>query len=312
MKKLFTYLFCWMSLHVQAQQDLVLTNYGENMFVFNPAFTGTEMYMQIAGINRLQHISMENAPLTNILSCNSSISNVNSSIGGYLFQDRIGIYDHYGINLSYAYKMELKASTFALGAGFTSENYRLNYTRAEILDPSDPLILQGTRGDWGFNGSFGMAWFNETSKIGFSATNLIPSKLDFGAGNVFSYSRHYYLMAMKEKIFSEGTGLSFYTIMSYTANQPFQVEAHVIYNFYRFNGGVGYRNQDALLLFFGMNLVNELYLNYSYDITLNPLKSGSFGTSEIMLSYHFYYDPIYKKAKPRYKWIKQDPEKAKL
>ncbi|HLP11051.1 MAG TPA: PorP/SprF family type IX secretion system membrane protein [Flavobacteriales bacterium] len=314
MKKKLTYIFLLAGFGVNAQQDMVLTNYGENLFVFNPAFTGAERYTHFMAANRLQHLQMKNAPITNILSCNSSISGISSSAGGYIFQDQVGIYNHMGINGSYAYKIEnaTNGNTLAFGLGVTAENYRLDYNKAELIDKNDPLILQGSQGDWGFNSSFGISWFSEKTKVGISATNLIPVQLDFGAGNVFSYARHYYFLFNQTVELGEASNLGIYTLMSYTQQKPFQAEAHLLYNIYRFSIGAGYRKGDAALLFFGVNIFDELYLNYAYDVTLNALKAGTYGSSEIMLTYKFYYNPAFKKEKPKYNWIRKVPKNSSL
>jgi len=300
-----------LSFTAKAQQDMVLTNYTETMFIFNPAFTGAEQYTHFAAVNRMQHLNMTNAPTSNVFACNSAIENIDLTAGGYLFNDKIGIYNHSGINLSTAYKIPLENSNLAFGLGMTAENYRIDRNRVDLINENDPLILQGTRGDWGYNGSFGAAWFSEKTRIGFSATNLIPAKLDFGAGNVFSYARHYYLLFSQTFLAGEASNVTLASIMSYTSQKPFQYEAHASWNFYRFTLGAGYRGGDAALVFFGINLFNEFYLNYSHDLTISPLKSGTLGTSEIMLVYKFYYNPSFKKVKPKYKWIKKAPKPAK-
>jgi type IX secretion system PorP/SprF family membrane protein len=304
--------FIFTCFNLRAQQDMVFTNYNENIFVFNPAFTGTEYYTHFSLGNRLQHIGMKNAPVTNIFTCNSSIYESNSSVGGFLYHDQAGIFSHSGISISYAYKIELSSSTLSFGMNFTTENYRLDQDKAELIDPADPLLLQVSQNDIGFNGSFGAGWFNETAKVGFSITNLIPVHLEFADNFGFTTAQHYYFFLSNDFILSEYSSVSLSSLMSYTSEKPFQFETHAIYNIAGISGGIGYRHTDALIFFFGINIVDELYLKYAYDVTLNSLRGGSYGTSELMLSYHFYYKPIYKKSKPRYKWIRKTggkPEK---
>jgi hypothetical protein len=52
-------------------------------------------------------------------------------------------------------------------------------------------------------------------------------------------------------------------------------------------GGLGYRNQDALSLMAGYQILPSLRLAYSYDITTSALSGYSGGSHEIFLNYRF-------------------------
>jgi hypothetical protein len=51
--------------------------------------------------------------------------------------------------------------------------------------------------------------------------------------------------------------------------------------------GAGYRVQDAIVLQAGMEIIPNMKLGYSYDLTTSEIKTYSSGTHEIVLGYCF-------------------------
>ena len=88
----------------------------------------------------------------------------------------------------------------------------------------------------------------------------------------------------KEEILSNWD-LDLNTLLRTDMNKfSFDLSARMFYQ-QRFYGGVGFRNSDAVLVLLGMEVIPNLTIGYSYDITTNRLANISWGTHEIMLRY---------------------------
>jgi hypothetical protein len=49
--------------------------------------------------------------------------------------------------------------------------------------------------------------------------------------------------------------------------------------------GLGYRNSDAVLFFAGFKINQRFSVQYSFDLTLSPLRNGSSNTHELSLTF---------------------------
>jgi type IX secretion system PorP/SprF family membrane protein len=73
-------------------------------------------------------------------------------------------------------------------------------------------------------------------------------------------------------------------IKSDAVSTQFDFNANLLIN-NRFWVGGSYRIQDAIVLLAGIELIPNLKLGYSYDLTTSDIKTYSSGSHEIMLGY---------------------------
>jgi len=101
----------------------------------------------------------------------------------------------------------------------------------------------------------------------------------------YSVNRHYYLMAGKRESVTPDFDIEVSTMLRTDFNK-FSGDV-ALRGFFKnkIYGGVGYRISDAVLILLGMEVIPNLTVGYSYDITVNRLANISWGTHEIMLRY---------------------------
>ena len=284
------------------QQLPVYSLFGANKYALNPAFAGSEYYWDFAILHRSQWVGFDNGPSTQLFSSHSRIDGTASGFGATIYNDRNGVIGNMGVSLGYAYHVDLSDEfelSFGLNGSYTQ--YKLFGDRVLLHSNSDNLLNQhrGTSGE--FNASFGTLLYADNFYFGVSALNLFSPKIDYFNGASTPLQRHYYLQTGGRVQITSNGAISADILCDYLANNPFQVDFRFNYEYVDiFKIGAGYRLADSFVLTAGFKMIEELYLNYAYDMGISKLNSAHSGSHEVLLSYHFYYNPIYKNSKARY------------
>ena len=102
----------------------------------------------------------------------------------------------------------------------------------------------------------------------------------------FKVSRGYYFMAggnipINNTLFEiQPSGMFAYTQNVWTA----QIATMLRYN-RTLNIGVGYRHNDAVTAFLGVNL-KDAYIGYAYDYPISAISKATFGSHEVFVTYN--------------------------
>ncbi len=101
---------------------------------------------------------------------------------------------------------------------------------------------------------------------------------------------HYYLVAGVD--YQLGANLVLNPNVLVKMNALTQVDVNALLTYAnKFSGGLGFRtlpkNSDAVTLMLGYLPRDNMRIGYSYDITLNGLRTSSSGTHEIFFNYCF-------------------------
>ena len=133
---------------VWGQFDAQITQYMYNKTIMNPAAVGEQQMIEIFGLQRLQWISIDNAPRTTFLSVHSPFSVGNSQHGGglRLVNDEFGIFSNQQFSLQYAYKLKLGEGKLSIGTtiGFSNIVFKgdsVHLVESDYFSPAqDPII----------------------------------------------------------------------------------------------------------------------------------------------------------------------------
>jgi type IX secretion system PorP/SprF family membrane protein len=285
-----------------SQQLPTYSLYGMNKYILNPAFAGSNYYWDFSLMHRSQWVGFDNGPSTQLFSSHSRIDGTASGFGGHFYNDRNGVLGNMGAHLSYSYHADL-SDEFELSFGFSASytQYRLSGDKVTLNSTTDNLIQtsKGTSGE--FNGHFGTAIYGDNFYFGISALNLISPKMDYFNGATTPLQRHYYMQTGGWVPISANGSLQPSVIVDYLPGNPIGIAGNVSYEYVDIvKGGIGYRWKDAITFNIGCKIFEELYLNYAYDIGISQLSSAHSGSHEVLLTYNFYYNPIYQNNKARY------------
>ncbi|MBT4774631.1 MAG: type IX secretion system membrane protein PorP/SprF [Crocinitomicaceae bacterium] len=302
MKRKIAILMLFLCNHSYGQQIPVFSLYDVNKYILNPAFAGSEYYWEFALQHRSQWIGFANGPSTQLFSTHSRIDGTSSGFGANFYNDKTGVIGNTGANLSYAYHADLSdifEISFGLNGSFTQ--YKL-FGDDLLLHSATDKLLEQTKGKAGIiNASFGTVLYADNFYFGLSALNLLSPKLIYYNGASTPLTTHYYLQTGGSIQVGTNSSLSPSLIFNYVSNNPSQVNLRLSYEYIDvFRIAAGYRWKDAFIFCARMKIIDELYLDYAYDMGISQLNSAHTGSHEVLLSYHFYYNTIYKNSKAKY------------
>lgn len=129
-----------------AQQLPLLSQYLFNGFLVNPAFAGLDGLSTVTLAAREQWLGLANRPMTHIVSFQTRIllksfvkKNASArlrimkrytsgrvAVGGYVFNDRNGILDRTGTQLTYAYHIPMKKNSLSFATSFSMYQFSIN------------------------------------------------------------------------------------------------------------------------------------------------------------------------------------------
>jgi len=289
-----------------AQQD---PQFSQNMFNRlqpNPATAGSNDAICGSLLYRSQWVSFDGAPKTMLLSVDAPVDILHGGLGLTVMSDKLGFESMLNAKLAYALRFAVGSGNIALGVdgGLIQKSLDGGLTTSGGVfnpnDPSDNLIPQASVSGSKFDLGAGVYYNSEHLYVGVSGTNLTEPKIDYG--NFSSQIvRHLYgtigasfdltpSIALKPSVFVKSIPAK--TIADFNVNVHFNN---------RFWIGGSYRLEDSIVVMVGVNIIENLRLGYSYDITDSPIKNYSNGSHEITLGYCY---KIKKKVPPVFRNVR--------
>ena len=287
------FLFVLIGLQLYSQQIPVYSGYYFNKFLINPGFTGIDNEYRAFGFYRTQWGSMPGHPTTGGATAEASLWKDQIGIGGYVVNDKIGIFNTVNATLSYAQKFKFakdhQISIGAQGGVFTN---RIDFSGITTADLNDPGVLEQKPVKTVFDMSVGLSYKWKGLLVGFSVPNLLQPLASYaspGLATNYEYVRHYTAFGQyKIKLLYGKFNITPQLFMRKGPATGYQFDATAMfdYNNIVFIGG-GYRNAFGVIGMIGVNPFNMLTIAYAYDYTTQPSISGQVGsTHEITAGFH--------------------------
>ena len=285
-----------------AQQEQHYTQFMYNKLSINPGYAGSRDAPCLTGIVRSQWLGLEGAPQTQLVSFNMPLLQKRIGVGLSLVRHTISIYKRFTAEATYAYRVRLGRGTLGLGiqgsvraisADYADE--RLVAVQALALDEGVPDGAQNK-----MVGNFGAGAYFNTSRyyLGISAPRLLRNNIDFNdLGGVLSREvPHFSMMAGILFEANESLDIQPQLLIKVVDNAPIDADVNVSFIFSnRYMAGLTYRTGgssvsgtgESIDLLLGAQIVNELFLGFSYDVTLSDIKDYNSGSIEAVLRYCF-------------------------
>ena len=309
--KAITLLLVFLSSSSVFSQDPVFTQFYANPIYLNPAFSGSHGCPRVNLNHRNQWPNITGAYVTNTLSYDQYIPEVNGGISISFMNDMAGqnTINWNSVNVAYSYHLPVSRKfTILMGAqaGWNQKFLDWNkLTFGDQIDPHSGFIYKtgdlprsqklldngwGTRGF--FDASAGIIGFSKVFYFGVAVKHLTtpdqslilsddPSKLPMRfTGHIGSNIK----LGGKSK-YSAPTSLSPNAIYSYQ-DGAMQLNLGVLVKYGAFTAGTWWREGDAFIVSIGMDS-GTFKFGYSYDITTSKLTNGSGGSHELSIGINF-------------------------
>ena len=308
----------------------MFTKYMFNSLVYNPAYAGSNEHLSIGLLHRSQWWELEGAPTTQTLTLHSPLANDRVGLGFNVIHDRIGPTSTLSFSAAYAYRIPLGRGKLAIGLQGGLTNWRADWTKINLEDPSDPSFNESPN-YWLPNFGAGVYYYTKRFFAGFAVPHLVEH--DLRRQNVtddyLNYARQYrhYFVSAGGAIPLNGDALIFRPMIliksvgwfsnlrqeearqNINAPTEFDIDLSLLF-FERFWLGTAFRSSfevfdderssyDSFDLWASYFFPNGLRIGAAYDYPISELNTVTAGAFEVMVGYEFNFQEK-KIVTPRY------------
>jgi len=286
---LFALMVLGYSLTVNAQQQILQSQYMFNGLAINPAYAGSHESLSLTSLYRTQWAGFqEGAPTSFSFSGHMPINRTRIALGAMAFSESLGDKNQQGIQLAYAYRIPLDDGILSMGlqAGVINTTLNRNYN---LFHPDDPNFPTGEISAFMPTFGAGLYYSSDNLVLGFSIPNLGIYNNGTNAEEVVSIEeiRHYmfsagYIVDLNNDLklkptllarYREGQGIEFDVNTTLVINETFWF-------------GASYRHLNSLNFLTQVQLTNQLQFGYAYDLPINSgLSLVSSGNHEFIIEY---------------------------
>jgi len=279
---------------VFAQQDPQYSQYMFNTMAINPGYAGSGEAICASLLHRTQWMGFEGAPNTSLFQVNSpfKLFNLNHGAGVTIINDLYGFNNDLGLNLAYAYRININKTNGKLGIGISGGFRNQALKDVDWRDPeggtgdSDGYIPKNEAA-MSYDLNFGIYYKTDNLYLGVSSSHISQPQLKYENAQL-NLQRHYYLTAGYSLLLNNPSYEIRPSVLLASDGAATEIDfsSLVIYN-KKLWGGVSYRMGTAIIGMVGLELLNGIKLGYSYDFTFNDIRKNNQGSHEIMVSYCF-------------------------
>lgn len=299
-----------------AQNAQQFTNYTFNQLTFNPAYTGFDNAIQATALYRTQWTGVNGNPAQISFAAHSPLNFANSNAGIYVMNDMMGAQRVTHFHLSYAYRKTFSFGNISLGvsAGLFQQQLRGNELKAPQGDYSnginhnDDLIPNSVVNTLVPEFNTGIYFNTKGLQLGISANNISSgnSKLETATGiTSINFNRFYtalglYNISLGKKLTLIPSALLKTDFIFYQTDFTLILQhKNNIYLGTAFRGNSS-KSIDAASVLFGFNVLKNIRIGYSYDISVSGLNTASNGSHELFVNYRLPLKDLIKPGKKIY------------
>jgi len=282
---------------IQAQQEVMYSQYMSNMININPAYTGNRAGDNITSLYRKQWVNIEGAPTTYSLSWDRGSNDVGLglhqsykpvSYGIQLYSDRLGVENSTGFQAFYAYRININRSFFSFGVSAGAMNYRAAFSQVAATHGGDPMFQEDVNA-WLPTAGVGALFATMNWYVGLSVPAMLQTKVK---NNTYEYTTgansHYFLTS--GYIFDASNVLKLKPSVMLKGAKGETLHCDLNLNAWINNLvglGISYRTNNAVVGMFEIRVVPQVTIGYAYDYLTTKLKTFSTGSHELMLKFEF-------------------------
>lgn len=275
-----------------AQQMPYYSQFRSNLFMLNPAVTGTKKLVDARINYRNQWTGYDDAPKTANFSLHSRFMKGKMGAGLYVMEDKIGPSKQTNLGLSYAYHIRFPDVELSVGASGSFSKYTLIGDKMFLHNSQDPAIDQHvTNSTWTGDANAGIYLYNDRFHVGLSGMHLLESTAEFYKNDTLKKGLIKYADHINFTLgynYSQNSDYIFESTVygTYVAGTPFNLDytLRVHYKQMIF-AGFSIRLRDALALHVGATFMEDYQVSYSYDLLIGKMKNYSSGSHEIMIAF---------------------------
>ncbi|TRO64535.1 PorP/SprF family type IX secretion system membrane protein [Christiangramia sabulilitoris] len=288
MKKYFIIFIFLIASAGHAQQDAQYTQYMYNTALFNPAYVGSEDFLKISGVYRSQWVGLDGAPETLSLSINNRIGK-NVGLGGSIISDKIGPSSETIFNVDFSYTLDFEKTHLAFGLKAGANILNVDFSQ---LTGSDEDVIFQNNIDNRFTPNVGVGayYYSDNYYIGLSVPQLLETNHyeRNEREETFLAKERFHTYFMGGYVFNLSNELKMKPayLLKLTDGAPLQLDLSANFLFMdKFTLGASYRLNSAVSALAGLQILDNIFVGYSYDADTTALRNYNSGSHEIVLKF---------------------------
>ncbi len=294
---------------LNAQQEVMVSQYMFNGLFLNPAYAGSHEYAEATALHRSQWVNFDGAPKTQVFGYDMPMLNRQGGLGFTVVNDDIGDVHTFEFFSNVAYHLDLDAQgknrlSFGLKLGLT--HFTSNHDLSRIIDPGDPVFENNIQGRILPKVGAGIYYYNDISYIGLSLPTFFvgdgPLTEAYDSLSVENgyFETHYFLNGGVVFKLNNDLAVKPNILVKYQPAAPVEVDINCNFLIREMLWlGASYRTGDAVTALVEYNFTPKFRAGFAYDFTLTDIANYSNGSYEVMLGYQFG-EEVVKAKSPRY------------
>lgn len=277
-----------MVLIAKTQQLPLYSQYMFNKMLLNPGATGSEKNLPVQLAIRQQWVGFEDAPSTQVLNAQYCLEDYNMGVGAILYVDRFGPEQKLGFQLNYSYILKL-GDELKLGLGLSLQGfqYRLDYTKLNVIDQSDPNIFDAKETKFVPESDFGLFLYHKNYFAGISGNQLIGLPIVVGGQEIHiaKLVRHFNFLGGYKFKLNNDFDLEPSMLIKSSFKAPHQLDFNlktIFQNNYWL--GFSYRTSNDIIAILGLNF-KEFDLGFAVDFVTSDIAAYQNGSYELFITY---------------------------
>ncbi len=293
-KKIIISLLLIVTFQLNAQQIPFGSMYYVNMMTLNPAMTGKQGDIQAFISNRSQYMGVQGSPQTNYFSIDGLTNGGKVGLGLTATHDVTDILSKTSALVNYSYLLKIDMNhhfRFGLAAG--AQNYRIDFSKANVIDAFDNIVLGSSQSKTGFCSDFGISYEFKDFQFGFAIPQLLNQRTTFNTNSVYNlkYSnvRHIRSTVKYDFFLSKSKGIKLYpmVMLRYVNGAPLQWDLNAVADYKKWGWvGISYHDSYAMTFSAGIRFHN-LTVGYAYDMSISKVSNLSKRSMEFVIGYQF-------------------------
>ena len=299
----------------RAQFDPQMGQYMYMQSAYNPAAVGEGDLMRVAGMPRMQYISISNAPMSTWFTFASPfvIGKTRHGAGVRFLNDRFGLFTTQAFYGQYAYRQKIGKGYLSVGVdlGFVNVGFKGDSVNLKDLEDeyhtdgaNDEAIPTGSKSGMKFDMGVGIYYCTPIWWVGASYSHVTRPVVDWDEksemkmiGTLYmTGGYHFRLKDYREWVLTP-------SVMVMTDFVSWDVNLTLMCDYKdRYRWGLGYRIDGSVNILLGVDIIPGLQLGYSCELPTNKLLVESYGSHELFLAYGF--DILKPKRTNKYKSIR--------
>lgn len=278
-------------IQMQAQNDLIVSQYQHNRYAINPAFAGNREGLTAFGSFRKQWAGIKGSPQSMLFTAHTPLKNEKITVGLNIYSQSYNVSKNTGIQATVGYRTRVTSNTWlalALQPGVSLRSS--DWKSLDLMDPDDDVFQEKESSASPLIG-FGAAWYSKRHFVGFSTPTLIVSD-DFEQRDAaFSADKATYILTGGYLFnINKDFDIQPSIMASYNKQQDViaNVTASAIYKDLIWLCAAYQTNGEATITA-AYQAMPQLRIAYSYGFTTGDLSGYNSGTHEISIQYDFVY-----------------------